>query len=361
MNSLYTAEIAPLGSSARDRLHRDLVDGGVKLPMQHHPEWERLFATRGGYLVLLRDPSGQPTFGYSVWLSKSRALPRHCLMRVQRYGATHCVAAAMAGVAELARLASQQKNLLRVYLEVLSADESVRHGIRQAASAHGFQQTQPPRTGYENTLVLDLRRNETDILMGFSTSARRNIRAPGKKGLEIRPITSTRYAERMASLLQETLARTGGAPQRQDWGRIIAFSNAHPNLSRIAGCFSADTDEPTALRSFAWGCHHGDHATHTAAASTRTPGCNLPLSYATTWDLILWAKLHGAQWFDFGGVTSANPEDNLSGISDFKRFFSSQVRNVGEEWTLEPSKLKGLLSEYIGISARWIHQLPNKD
>lgn len=242
---------------------------------------------------------------------------------------------------------------------MFSANAEVRQGIGHSASQHGFIRTRPPSTGYENTLALDLAKSDADLFLGFSHSARRNIRAPAKKGLAISSITEGKYAQRMASLLHETLGRTGGAQQGQDWNRVIAFSNAHPALSRIAGCFSPDSDLPEALLSFAWGCNHGDHATHTAAASTRTPGSNLPLSYATTWDLILWAKQHGVQWFDFGGITpgALGAADKLGGISDFKRFFSSQTVQVGEEWTLEPSKLKARLSQCIGKTAHWVHRL----
>lgn len=340
-------------------MHHELRHNRIRLPLQDQPDWLKVFATADGHLVVLRDPAGRPAFAFSVGLSRSRALPGHWLMRVHHYGATDSVALATAGVAELARLAARQKHLLRLYLGVFSANQEVRRGIGRCAASLGFVRSQTPSTGYENTLALHLGKSEEDLFRGFSHSARRNIRAPAKKGLQIRPVTSALYADRMAALLQETLARSGGSRQAQDWHKLIAFSADYPELSRITGCFSADSDGPQSLLSFAWGCHHGDHVTHTVAASTRQPGSNLPLSYAIAWDLILWAKRSGTQWFDFGGITpgSRGTGDNLGGISDFKRFFSTNVVNVGEEWTLEPSRMRANVSQFIGRTARWIDRL----
>lgn len=359
VNPIYTAQTTSLDDSACGRIHQELLSHGISLPLQDHPDWRKLFVTDRGHMVILRDAAGKPAFAFSVGLSRSRALPGHWLMRVQHYGATNSAAVASVGVAALAQLAIRQKNLLRAQLEVFSANQEVRKGIGQSASSLGFSRSQPPSTGYAKTLALNLAKSEEDLFLGFSRSARRNIRAPAKKGLEIRLITSAMYAERMSALLQETFARTGGSRQFHDWRKRIEFSNAHPGLSRITGCFPKGCDEPASLLSFAWGCNHGDHVTHTSAASTRQPGSNLPLSYAIAWDMILWAQKNGAKWFDFGGITpgSFGTGDGLGGVSDFKRFFSSNVINVGEEWTLEPSKFKGRVSQLIGNTARWIERL----
>lgn len=359
MTSGFTAQATALGDSAWRRVYDELCANRIPLPMQSHPDWQASLDSSGGYLVTLRDSAGTPVFAYLVELSSSRALPHHWLMRACRFGATDTVAVASAGVLELARLAARHKNLLRVYLEVFSANQAVRQGIGQCAGPLGFVRSQPLSKGYENTLALNLGKSEEALFQDFSPSARRNIRAATRKGLAIRTISSGVYAPRMSALLRETLARTGGSRSDQNWHRVIEFSNAHPELSRLAGCFLTDVDAPAALLSFAWGCNHGDHVTHTAAASTRRPGCNLPLSYAIAWDLILWAKHNGAQWFDFGGITegSLGTADSLGGISDFKRFFGSDVISVGEEWTLEPSRIKAQVSRLIGSTARWIDRL----
>jgi|GEM_PF-1899033 len=354
--SNLVAEVLALDDNRRDCVHQELLDAGIALPMQHQPSWERAFNISSGYLVLLRDEVGRPVYAFSARFSRSRALPGQRLLRVSHYGATHSADAAATGIAALAKLASRQKHLLRVYLEVLSANQKVRQSIAQSALAHGFVRQHPQRTGYAHTLMIDLSRSSEAIFQGFSRSARRNILAPEKRSLTIRPVTLELYADRMSALLQETLDRTGGVQQGFDWRRIIDYSNTYPALSRISGCFDDTISGPDALLSYAWGCHHGNYATHAVAASTRVPGSNLPLSYATAWDLIQWARINGAQWFDFGGVTLSPPEqeNSLAGISSFKRFFTSNEVDVGEEWTLEPSLLKAKMARLVGKTAQWV-------
>lgn len=356
------AETRPFEDIAFDAAYQQILDSGNVLPMHCHPDWNRMFEPAGSRFVVLVDPAGGPAFAFSVERSRSRALPGQWLLRVRHFGDIRSGVLAAAGLAAVAHLASCQKHLLRVYLEVFCPFADVRSSIARSAQEHGFRRSQPQSTGYESTLALKLDKSEEELFLSFSRSARRNIRAPAKKGLLIRPITDENHAERMSSLLAETLRRTGGSKQDKDWAKIIAFSRLHPDLSRVVGCFSTSATMPSDLLSFAWGCRHCDHATHTAAASTRTPGCNMPLSYATTWDLIQWAKHHGATWFDFGGVTSCKPDtdDSLEGISDFKRFFTTQTIQVGEEWTFEPSHLKGQLARLIGKTAGWAHRWVNR-
>ena len=60
------------------------------------------------------------------------------------------------------------------------------------------------------------------------------------------------------------------------------------------------------------------------------------------WDLIKWAKHSGAHFFDFGGITPGTlaSDDPLGGISDFKRYFSQRVVQVGAEWSYEPRPMQ---------------------
>ena len=56
----------------------------------------------------------------------------------------------------------------------------------------------------------------------------------------------------------------------------------------------------------------------------------------------------GAQWFDMGGVTVAEGDENhLEGISRFKRYFSREILEVGAEWVLEPAPLRARIAAAI--------------
>jgi lipid II:glycine glycyltransferase (peptidoglycan interpeptide bridge formation enzyme) len=154
----------------------------------------------------------------------------------------------------------------------------------------------------------------------------------------MREVTQDVYAARMNELLQETFSRTGGHVPERDWSARIKLSADHPDISRIIGLFRTDVEGPESLIAYAWGCHSGDHVYYSEAASTRETGdIKVPMAYALMWDLILWSKRTGADWFDMGGVTRGTHEgdDPLGGISDFKRYFSKEIVRVREEWILD--------------------------
>jgi hypothetical protein len=143
-------------------------------------------------------------------------------------------------------------------------------------------------------------------------------------------------------------------PARHAWAEILALSEERPELSRVVGLFRSDRDGPTGLLSFAWGCHHGDHAHYATAASTRRTDLRIPMAYPLAWDLMLWARRNGATTFDFGGITmgSSGGDDPLGGISDFKRRFTDRVVEVGEEWIFEPSPWRARAARWVSAAVR---------
>jgi len=93
----------------------------------------------------------------------------------------------------------------------------------------------------------------------------------------------------------------------------------------------------------AWARLHGDYAVLELNASERSPLFSNRLSpgFGLMARLIDWAIQHGAQWIDLGGLPSKQPsaDDPMHGIVEFKMRFSSDVREVAEEWNFEPSPL----------------------
>jgi hypothetical protein len=353
----FSVEMMPNVGPARERFERELLESGVAVPLSHRSEWARAFGPDGSWFLGVRDANGKCCCGFAVEVTRSRAMPGHLLLRVQRFGVATTTEAASVGLRSLVQYAQQQFRVLRLYVELFSKEPEVNERIATVASSLGLHEVERPRS-YRNTVVLDLTPDESDIFSGFDRSARRNVRASAKKGFEICPITDPIFAHRMDALLAETMARSGGRHEKRDWAGTIEFSNRYPTLSRLAGTFRPEMTGPESLVAFAWGCNHGDHVTHTRAASTRSMKSNVPLSYALAWDLISWAKTNGASWFDFGGVTQGSLSDKggLGGISDFKRFFSKEVSEVGREWILEPHPFRAKLARFSGAAAAWAHR-----
>jgi hypothetical protein len=353
-NVRFTAEILYDTGLDRTRYEEDLDRAGVPIPLPHRSEWATALTPGHSWFLAVRDDGGACCCGFAVQVGYSRAVPGHHVLTVDRLGPALSDEARQAGLEALRHLARRRRNVLRVRLRTFSRDANIRRAIADAVTELGFRKADSGGL-YTQTVVLDVRPDESEVFSSLHATCRRHIRAPAKKGFTVGPVLDPAYADRMDSLMKETMARTKGPYTPHDWASTIELSHRHPSFSRLVGTFEPDAAGPESLVAFAWGCNHGDHATYTAAASTRVVSHNFALGYAPAWELIRWAQQTGAHWFDFGGITegSYGSGDRLGGISDFKRYFSGQVVTVGAEWVLEPNPVRARLGRAIShVAAR---------
>lgn len=345
-------------TAERARWERVLAETGHRLPLPQRSDWLGIQPAQSCWLLLLRDRGGRPCGGVGLQVSRSRALPGHLLLRCERFGPGLSAEAQETGLRALAALARSESRVLRLYVETYSPDPARNAALSELAAELGFSPLHPPRC-YDNTLLVDLSPTEDEIFAGLHGTARRHIRALGKNPLELRSITDPADFPRMDAIYRETFERTGVNVDRQDWAAIVRVSERDPSASRLIGVYRTDRDGPERLLAFAWGCGHGDHIHYSKAASTRDTDLKVPLMYPIIWDLIKWGKSNGARFFDFGGVTagSHDSEDALGGISDFKRYFSKQVVQVGAEWAYEPRVLKARAAHAVTYASSLIARL----
>lgn len=269
--------------------------------------------------------------------SRSRRPPWRRILRLVRFG-RGCSAEDLERSVVALRGLADAGGILRVHVEGWSEDPETLEALARACAGAGFTETGRPRS-YRHTLWIDLRPEEDEILAGFHATGRRHIRAPAKKGFEVRPITEPAHADRLGQLHASAFARTGGSAPEVDWALAIRAGAEHPERIRLVGLFEVDDRRGEPL-GFAMAFNHGDVAEYAFAGSARPSGSNVPILYAPTWSLMRWARARGARWWDFGGVPSpgADEDDPRSGITDFKRYFGGEVVRVGGEWIYEPGK-----------------------
>jgi hypothetical protein len=313
------------------------LQAGIHLTLPQRSEWDPVASAQQTWVVAATGPGGDVQALCTVRAHASRALPLHRVLRVERFRAPAgaSTAAILWGVG---RLAARIPRVIRAHVELFDVTGADLAMGAAAARAAGYERWNAPRI-YARTVILDLRPEEDAIFGGLHATGRRHVRSVSRHAVDVRVLEAGFPEGVLEVLLQETLARTGGVPAVHAWAEILALSEARPDLSRVVGVFRRDRPGPEGLLSFAWGCHHGDHAHYATAASTRNTDLRIPMVYPLAWDLILWARRHGATWFDFGGISAghAGSSDPLGGISDFKRRFTDRVVEVGEEWVVEPS------------------------
>ena len=334
-----------------ERAVAEMDSQGIPVPLPVRAEWARHLRGLRTWLVTAEDASGRCRAAVALEVAPTRALPGHLLARGHHLG---CALVSDAGDAVLARvreLAQSEPRLLRLSIEFLLRRSEDQARVSTTLEGLGFARVTAPRN-YRSTLVITLDRSEREILAGFSTTTRRNLRHWSEQPLELRPISDPRYADRLNAIAKETYARTGGRRASQDWIERMALCERLPARSRLVGLFRAGQDDPAALLAYAWGCAHGDYAHYDDAGSTRVDDIKASMAYPLMWDLIQWARRGGCRWFDMGGarLTTDTRPDARAGIAEFKRRFSKVEATVGVEWAFEPSPRRARFADAL---RRW--------
>ena len=355
---LFSISIFPDAAPEWQDAERALLARRRALPLPHRSGWAAAHPNRPHLFVVIREPSGAVREGFAVGVLASRALPGYRVLRVERFGAATEPQVRQAALFAIAEIARRLPRVLRAHVELYSIDGEVRADIAASAEALGFKRNSTPRCSPQ-TLIVDLRPDEEAMLAALPKKTRRDIRSATRHPVEVRPIVDLVYEARLDALLEETLARTGGAGDSPDWRAMLRLTRDHPHAARLVGLVRTDASGPDALLAFAFGRHHGDHAEYATAGSTRRSDLRLPMAYPLVWDLMCWARRHGALYLDLGGVSDGHLDDGdpLGGISDFKRYFSQQRVSVGAEWVCEPHPVPAAAARMVGASVTSLRRL----
>jgi len=184
---------------------------------------------------------------------------------------------------------------------------------------------------FRNTVTLDLRRGEAELLAGMKQKTRYNVRLAEKKGVRVRP-GSGADLDLLYRLYAETSVRDGFVIRAADyyrdaWGSFIRAGLAQPFVAEVEG-------EPvSALILFtfartAWYMYGMSRAAHRE---------KMP-NHLLQWEAMRWAKANGCETYDFWGAPDEFDEsDPMWGVWKFKEGFGGQVvRHIGA-WDYAPS------------------------
>jgi lipid II:glycine glycyltransferase (peptidoglycan interpeptide bridge formation enzyme) len=186
---------------------------------------------------------------------------------------------------------------------------------------------------FRNTVRLDLRRSEAELLSAMKPKTRYNVRLAERKGVRVRP-GSTADLGLLYRLYAETSLRDGFVIRsldyyREAWGRFM-----HAGLAQS---FVAEVDaEPVGgLIAFRF----GRTAWYMYGMSRESHREKMP-NHLLQWHAILWARAQGCETYDFWGAPDELDErDRLWGVWKFKEGFGGQfVRGLGA-WDYAPSPL----------------------
>ena len=177
---------------------------------------------------------------------------------------------------------------------------------------------------FRNTLTIDLRRSEDEILAAMSGNTRRKIRVAAKKGVVIRA-ASIEDLPLLYQLYQITGERDkflirSFAYYRRAWEQFMRAGLAQALIAEHKGVAIAHVIL----------FHFGSKCWYFYGASSNEERERMP-NYALQWAAIRWAKAQGYQVYDMWGAPDVFDEsDSMWGVYQFKRGFRGELtRHIG--------------------------------
>ena len=336
----FDVEVVDCGS------HTHLADiaalRGRHLAIPHEYSTWPLSSTSGAWRwCRVVDGTGDLLTGFSAHLTSSRAIPGARIARIDRVGRNlHEELADVMG-AVLTLTARKISRLLRLDVRILDEDPGRRRRLHDSFAAAGWSPS-PERRYYSHTLILQLAASHDEVLQGFSKRVRSAIKkAMDSPALRFEPLADKAYLNRLTQLYRLPFARTGGVPPPLDVEGVL-HDSVRGGGSFLVGAFAREVPAPENLVAVLWGRLQGDHVVLEVNAADRSMLLeNISPGFALMSELIRWGIQHEARWLDLGGLSRPDPQpgDPMKGIIEFKTRFSTDFREVAEEWHLNPNPL----------------------
>ena len=189
---------------------------------------------------------------------------------------------------------------------------------------------------FKNTVWLDLKRAEDDIIASFKQKTRYNIRLAERKGVTVRiPPPDEAPLDLLYQLYAETSVRDGFVIRHADyyrdaWGGFIQTGRAQPFIAEVAG------ETIAAIIVY----HFAGRALYMHGMSSGQHREKMP-NHLLQWAAIKWAKARGCTIYDFWGAPDEFDEsDSMWGVWKFKEGFNGTVIRTPGALDYAPSPLR---------------------
>lgn len=197
---------------------------------------------------------------------------------------------------------------------------------------HGFKPS-PRNIQPRRTIMVDISRDEDEILGAMKQKTRYNIRLADRKGVVVKPSSDIKT-------FYELMSVTG---ERDGFGvHTLEYYQRAYDLFHSAGkgeLLIAEYEGQPLAGLFL--LYNGERAWYMYGASNNQHREKMP-TYLIQWEAIRLAKKHGCKEYDLWGVPDHDEElleaqftrrdDGLWGVYRFKRGFGGEVRRFGTAW-----------------------------
>lgn len=198
------------------------------------------------------------------------------------------------------RIEPETEEVLRIWKQSVF-DREKNTGIRLVKAPHDMQ----PR----EVLVVDILKDEKDLLSEMKAKTRYNIRLAEKKGVRIFSTRKKKYQEALFELIEATAKRQNILPHPKSYYEKMLSVFSEEDLSLFVAEFEGYVLAANLI------LFSGDTAIY-LHGGTSDVHREMMAPVLLQWEQMREAKRRGCRWYDFGGVrTPSSGEDQLSGIN----------------------------------------------
>jgi len=203
----------------------------------------------------------------------------------------------------------------KVWFVRIRPDMADSKNLRDMLTKSGYVSA-PMHLHGEHTLILDITKDEEDLLKGMRKTTRYLIRKSMNEGYKIRVSKDPKDADILSRLQIETVKRHRfvGFTKKLFEAQLEAFGK--DNQSELFICEKNGVPLVAAIIIF-----YGEKAFyHHSGSSESSRSTNA--SYFTQWEIIKYSKSAGKKYYDFWGIAPTDdPRHRFAGVTTFKKGF----------------------------------------
>jgi len=174
----------------------------------------------------------------------------------------------------------------------------------------------------KDTLLLDLRQSEDNLLRGMHSKTRYNIRVAIRHGVTVSESTDKEGCKTFMAMAKEIESRGGFHYHQFDYyQKMLEVLGSEQRVRLLVASYEGEALAAGIFIKF------GKTYTYAHGASFKKKA-HVMAPYLLHWEAILQAKKEGFESYDFFGIApNENPQHPWAGISRFKRGFGGQEKN----------------------------------